>query len=295
MEKNREVILGGGIAGLLLAYYNPEAILITDQIGGQFNAPFQLGPKYLHVDKYTNRLFSDLGIRPGIKNIKVGFFYKNELHERNTEENRVKYFQKTRGEGEVYKSTMSSDMTEFDSYDISTEELVEILKTKIKNEIIIGKVTNIDNLHRKLTLENGIVIPYSTLISTIPMNTFLFLNNKIEAAKQFKSFPTTFILVENNVVNDFRDYTYVYFSEPQYPFHRITQIEHGAVFEFKGDDIPRFQSEKNRFVQKTGQLIQNDIEISIKYVEFFGRYGCWKHGILVNDLLKQIYETKRDI
>jgi protoporphyrinogen oxidase len=188
---------------------------------------------------------------------------------------------------------MSSDMTEFDSYDIGTEEIINILKAKIKNEIIINKVIKINNLHRQITLENGEILSYNNLISTIPMNVFLYLNDKIEVAKQFKSFPTTFILVENDVVNDFKDYTYVYFSEPQYPFHRITQLEHSAVFEFKGDDIRRFPSESNRFVQKVGQLIQNDIKIDIKYVEFFGRYGCWKHGILVNDLLKQIYERNQ--
>ena len=53
MQENREnkIILGGGVAGLLQAYFNPDAVIVTDQIGGQFSSRFQLGPKYLHVDK----------------------------------------------------------------------------------------------------------------------------------------------------------------------------------------------------------------------------------------------------
>jgi len=46
---------------------------------------------------------------------------------------------------------------------------------------------------------------------------------------------------------------------------------------------------------KVGQLVQNDINIDFKYVKFFGRYANWRHNVLVNDLLKQLYEINRNI
>ncbi len=234
MKRNQKIILGGGISGLLQAYYNPEALLVSDQIGGQLKAPFQLGPKYLHVDEYSKRFFSEIGLNPNIKKIKIGFLYDGEFHNTNTEENRKLYFQKTREKNEPYHSSMSADMTEFDSFDIDTDDIVDLLKEKIKNKIIIGKVEKIDNRFKEITV-NGETIKYEKLISTIPLNIFLYLNNKAEIAKSFKSFPTTFILDE--IVWDIEDYDYVYVSEPCYPFHRITKTESGTVLEFKGDNI----------------------------------------------------------
>ena len=97
MEKNRKIILGGGISGLLKAYFDPEAVLITEQIGGQLSVPFQLGPRYVHVDRYTRRFFSEIKLYPAVRNVRVGFFYKGSLHNTNTEENKKLYFNIRRG------------------------------------------------------------------------------------------------------------------------------------------------------------------------------------------------------
>lgn len=289
MKKDTTIILGGGIAGLLQAYFNPEALLISDQIGGQFKSPFPLGPKYLHVDDYSKRFFSEIDLESNIKKIKIGFFYKNELHNINTEENRKLYFKKTRGENKPYSSSMSSDMNEFDSFEIDSNKIVDVLKNKIKNNIILGKISKIDD-NQKIITVNKINLKYKKLISTIPLNVFLFLNNKAEIAKEFKSFPTTFILSSKKTSDKIKDYNYVYFSELEYNFHRVTRTEQGLVLEFKGDKIPQINTEIDRVVLKTGQLVQNDIEINLEDVEFFGRYATWKHSILINTLLKQIYE-----
>ncbi len=153
-NKNQKIILGGGIAGLIKAYFNPDAILITDQIGGQFSSAFQLGPKYLHVDKYSKRFFEELGINPSIKRVKIGFYYDGKLHAQNTEENRKRYFEKTRGGStELYKSVMSANKTEFDSYDIEVGEIVKVIIEKINNHIILGRVTGINVKHRKVLIE----------------------------------------------------------------------------------------------------------------------------------------------
>lgn len=288
--KGNRIILGGGVAGLLQAYFNHDAIIISDQIGGQFSSKFQLGPKYLHVDEASKRFFKEMNVEPDIKKIKIGFYYDGALHSENTEENRKRYFEKTRSSSsEPYLSAMTANKTEFDSFDIDVDALIEILRTKINNEIILERVTKIDLKNKKISTISR-EIEYSNLISTIPMNVFLFLCGKPNLAKQFQAYPTTFILTDRQ--HSFQDFDYVYFSEQYFPFHRVTKIPKGYVFEYKGDDIHKTSFEKDRVVMKVGQLVQNDIKIDFECVKFFGRYAEWKHHIKVNDLLKEIYGQK---
>ncbi len=295
-QLEKEIILGGGIAGLIWGYYHPESIIITDQLGGQFSSNFQLGPKYLHVDENTKKFFEDLRINPLIKKIKIGFYYDGKLHSENTEENRKKYFEKTRGSSsEPYRSVMSANKTEFDSYDIGVDELVNILKNKIKNIVILEKATRIDLFTHEVITESG-KIKFGKLVSTIPMNIFMFIVNKPNIAKQYQSFPTTFIFsdsLEHCPFDDFQGFDYIYDSSPEHDYHRITKVPDGVVFEYKGDTVKTLECEKDRVEMKVGQLIQNDIKVNFQNIKFFGRYATWNHSIKTNELLKEIYENSK--
>lgn len=297
MEENKlKIILGGGIAGLLWAYYHPEYYIFTDQIGGQFASKFQLGPKYIHVDDNTKRLFDDLDVKILVKKIKVGFYYNGKLHSENTEENRKRYFEKTRGSSsEVYRSVMSGNKSEFDSFDISTNDLLEIIKPKLKNRIIFNKIAKISCQRKTVKNQDSKKYQYLKLVSTIPLNIFLNLAGYKWLSNQFKSHPTTFILSDRQpvLIPDFQDFDYVYFSEPHILYHRITKTSDGFVFEFKGDNISKMAFEKDRVILPVGQLIQNEYDLDIQNVKFFGRYAKWQHGLLVNDLLKEIYAAER--
>lgn len=296
MQENKSIILGGGISGLLEAYFNPDAILISDQIGGQLKSNFQLGPKYLHVDEISKQFFKELNIVPPIRKIKIGFFYDDDIHSENTEENRKRYFKKTRSlSSEPYVSSMSGNLSEFDSFDIDLEKIIDILKNRIKNQIVLEKITKI-NLNKKEIITEKNKYKYNDLISTIPLNVFLFLSNNSEIAKHFVSSPTTFIFsksLEHCPFQNFQSFDYVYVSEPNFDFHRITKVPNGVVFEYNSDTIKTLKTEEDRVIMKVGQLIQNDVKIEIENVKFSGRYGSWKHNIKINNLLKQLYELHR--
>ena len=296
IKKHNSIILGGGIAGLLYRYFNPEATIVSYHIGGQFLSNFQLGPKYFHADEHSKRFLNEIDLKAPIKKIKVGYFYDEKLREENSEENRKRYFKKTRGDTEQpYKSIMSSNKSEFDSFDVNILEMIEKLIEKTeKNMIINEEIIKINLINKKILTKNR-EIKYDKLISTIPLNTFLFLCNKIDSANQLKSYPTTFVLndsIESCPFDNFKNFDYIYFSEPEYKFHRVTKTDDGFIFEFRGDDIEEMNNEIDRFKMKVGQLVHNDIKINIKDVTFFGRYGKWRHNILINNLIKQLYENK---
>jgi len=290
---SKDIIIGGGIAGLILGYFNPKVTIITENFGGQFSTPFPLGPKYIHKDRYSTRFMKELNLNPEVKTIKIGFYYNKRLHNKNTIENREKYFKKTRSSEEIYKTSMSADLTEFEAFDIGPNEIIDILTKKIKNDILIKKVQKIN--YSDKTLKTISSEKYNKLYVTIPKNIFLFLSGHPEIAKEFESHPTTFILVSKKnkyILKGFEKFDYVYFSEPKYPYHRVTKVEQGYVFEYRGDKIAKMKGEIDRHVMYVGQLIENQNKMKFEDITFFGRYAEWKHGIKVNDLLKKIYTNK---
>lgn len=301
---NTNLIIGGGIAGLSWAFYHPDNLVITDKVGGQFSAPFQLGPKYLHHTPDTVKFLTDLGVIDNYKKktIKIGFYYDHILHPYSSNENRLAYFQKTRGESsEPYRSSMSEGNNSFEAFSIGVDDLVSILEEKVRDRIIVDKVIGVDTNNRLVFGGE----PYAThafenLVVTIPRPVFYKMAGHIPFAEKFKSHPTTFVLVrpmalEKTSMSETMGYDYIYCSDTDVPFHRLTNLpDTTMVLEFKGDNVPEQPGEISRFVMNIGQLVhvQEDLKWP-EFIKFFGRYAVWDHSIKTNQLLRRIYETEQ--
>jgi len=298
MEQQYNVVIGGGIAGLVWAMYHPDYHVLTDKIGGQFSASFQLGPKYLHKTLKTEKFLQDIGADDiKTKIIRVGFYIDRRIRDINTEENRRIYFEKTRGlsGSETYRSTMSGGDTEFEVFDIDVEQLINLLYERVKEKVIIDKIKSIDLATKYLVGESNQECRFDSLVITVPRPVFCFMIEQFEEAKKFVSYPTTFIRAKElpGVIDvsdeEFAPYDYVYFSQQNYAFHRITRIQNGEYcVELKGDNIPTQVYETERFVLKIGQLVQRQDTIEYPdFVKFFGRYAQWNHGIKTKELLEE--------
>ena len=67
-------ILGGGVAGLVTAFYNSEYTIITDKVGGWQNAnKFSLGPRFIEVTPASQAFMSRLGFTPSTRIVKIGY------------------------------------------------------------------------------------------------------------------------------------------------------------------------------------------------------------------------------
>jgi hypothetical protein len=294
MNKSKNIVLGGGIAGLIYSFYNPDTILISENIGGQFVAPFQLGPRLIHQDCYTERLLVDLNLyfSTKIKTVNVGYFYDGKLTNKNTEKNKREYFKRTRLSSSVpYSSVMSSGKNKYHVYDISEDVLIQTLLVNSKSNFVIDSIEKIDLYDHKVHTKKQNIFEYENLISTIPANIFYKLSNLPQIANLFTSLPTTFRYSEKLEDNfpDFPDYDYVYVTDLKYSFHRITRVENGYVYEINDN----LTSGENTLILKTGQLIQNVFNISVPNVEFIGRYAKWDHSIKINEVLKQVWNSNR--
>jgi hypothetical protein len=280
MSSRNNFILGGGISGLLYSYFNPQFRVITDVVGGQMNSSFSLGPRLLHSTELTREFLDELNLLNVFpeKKIKVGFFYDNRLHETIDEENRKKYFEKTRGISSVYDSSMSGGKNEFKAFVIDEKILIGRL---ITDRIIFDKIKSID-------LKNKILVGkekyhFSKIVSTIPRPLFCMLAGDKPEAKKFRYITTSFVkrneLPASFDKDEFMKFDYVYFPGNEYDFHRITVLSDGFCFEYK--NMPNFfipESEKFAFLPY-GQLIEKEDKKEYKNVEFFGRFAEWRHSI----------------
>ena len=298
-------ILGGGITGLVTAFYNPEYTLITDQVGGQMSVK-GMGPRLLEVNDNSAMLLEDLGYDTvNIKTATVGYVQDGKELDSLTEAQRKAYYMKSRcleDAASVPPSVMSDGKKELKYFDIDMSDLVTKIFALITNKIILGKAIKIDTenqtLEVELTEKKTSKLDYEHLVSTIPAPLFYKLSG-LKPEEKFETIPKSFIIVaEQNI--DMRGYDYIYFPGKECEYHRISKVGNGLVsIEYTSKKVLSYFSRKwNHIMRKSyridnGQISKGKIN-EIKNVSFIGRYACWDHDLKTDDVVQQAKEMRRE-
>jgi len=292
MENN--YILGGGIAGLIWAFYNKEYKIISTEIGGQYNYSFQLGPRYLEVTKDTQKLLKDLNIITDKKIIKVGYYDNQFIDPDNSF--KKKYFKKSRGTNKNIsdKTLMNSDKKEMQVFNIDFDKIIHALKIKLFDRIIVGEIAKINLKYKCFFLKNqSNTFCYSKLINTIPLNTFYKITSPEIKKEKLASEDITYILLQNNFF-DIKEFNFVYCLNEK--FHRITKTEKGLVVEWFGEHTEK-ECRKEFGMNYINSQILKDVQIitlkkipSIKNIIFSGRYGTWNRAYKTEKVIKEAIE-----
>ena len=178
--KAENYILGAGPAGLIAAYYFDDFKVIDKKPLGQLNLPFIPGPRLLqateNMKEFVKSICPDLELKEEIAII--GFHEDGNVTDTPSKNFKANYAMKTRGKNKSESSFMSEGMTEIkhieiadygeDSYKFLFESLLKIIKDR--GQLIETSVENIDVFGRKMHLENGDVLEYWNLISTLNVN-----------------------------------------------------------------------------------------------------------------------------
>lgn len=288
-------ILGGGIAGLITAYYNPEYTLVSDQLGGQM-ADTGLGPRILEVNENSATLLGDLGYDTiKVKTAKIGYMVCNQYLDHLGKSFRENYYMKSRylkELKEVPKSVMSDGKNEIKYFDIDWNELIGKLLKGIKSHAILGRVSFIDTVNKEIIVEQEgeqMGYSYDKLLSTLPAPLFYKLS-RLKATETLNFVPKTFIIVPEFF--DMKDFDYVYFPGNEVEYHRVTKLGNGNVAveyttEVKSDTLVKDWTNVIDVKTLFGGQIQSGAVDYFDDIIFVGRYACWDHDLKTDDVVFQ--------
>jgi len=297
-------ILGGGIAGLITAYYNPQYTIISDKIGGQM-ADTGLGPRILEINDNSTKLLYDLGFEKiGMKVASVGYMINGRYISNLDNEQKINYYMKSRcleSRKNIPSSIMSDGKKHIRYWDIDWNDLIYRLMDGIQSTPIIGKISHINTEKKKLKVD-GITLEYDTLVSTIPAPLFFKLANE-KPYKELTFVNKTFIIVPEFF--DMKHFDYVYFPGPDVEYHRVTKLDNDrfaieyTTHRSSEDILGEWPDALNVKTLFAGQIQSGEIKV-IDDVYYIGRFGCWDHDIKTDDvvfqanLLKGIEEDMND-
>jgi len=273
-------ILGGGITGLIYAFYNRDYKIITPEIGGQMKSSFSLGPRYLHDTHYSRQLLNDLNIDIVESKIKIGYL-SNKGFVTPDNEFRKQYFMKSRNTNSLEhfdSSVMNSYKSEIDILKVDFNEIIEKLKTEVINE----KVESVD-------LQSNLInntIKFEHIISTMPINKLnLFDYN-------FQSFDMNY--VQYKIFEDLQDYDYVYDIRTSTKFHRITKDSNFLICDYFNDVDIDTNNEYyiNHTKLKNAQILSVDFVKDLSNIKFVGRYGTWNRKWKTESVIEDAIEFR---
>ena len=288
-------IIGGGMTGLVLAFYNQQYTVITDRIGGQFGFKFNLGARHIHDTPETRKLLSDLGVSftPTIK--KVGYCWFDHqikmLSDVPPRWFRTHYYRKSRGlpnDAAVPKSVMSDNKTTIRVLDCNIKLVINKLALALGERLILDKIKRVN--HETIFGRNA-DYNYERIVNTIPKPAFLRMRGFGSAAHYSKS--VTFVKVEKEFMYT-EDFDYVYCGSG-YQFHRVSDHGEYLTVEFIGQIEPQrlkeiFKETVLDHVTLRTQVIDTARTLKIINTKFLGRYGEWKHGVRFHDVVKRAQE-----
>jgi len=292
-------ILGGGIAGLIFKFYNPEYKIITKDVGGQLRSNFQLGPRYLHLDKYSNRFVRDIGrfVKFHRSVCNIGYYYNGDFHDKLNDSVIKDYIKKTSRDVNI-DGIMNSGKSTFRYWKFDYEKLIEFFYKKFEKDIIIDDIISID-INNKLIYTKSTTFKYDKIVSTIPAIVFIKLTNTF-IENEFSYYkPISFFVI--NLIFP-KKYDFVYFIDNIIPFYRVTRINDKiSVIEFLGDDFDKYNDYLHKsyiafYIEKYGKIINENLKlIENPDIIYLGRYAEWKHNIRINQVIKKSIDISKGI
>jgi hypothetical protein len=233
--------------------------IIGENIGGQFNEKFKLGPRILKYNNNSKEFITKFLNNKKLSEFFIGYYYDDKFNNHCNENYRNLYFKKTRGENKSFEnSSMSDNNNIILGYDINNNDIFEFYD-KVKEQCIIDKILKID-LKNKLLKTSNNNFKYDKIINTLPVNIFNKLsgiNNKVEYER------TYFFKIKKNEINYNDIYDYIYFPEQKFEYHRITKIDDEfCCIEIMEKNIRNFLNIKEDFfILNNGHLKSDNITI----------------------------------
>jgi len=276
-------ILGGGLVGLVTAYYNPSYTVI-DELKSRPNG-FPCGPEYLWHTPDVVDLLDDLKLDYNVKKIIIK--YGNGSDDDTL--NKSIYYSKSRCSPVVIPPShkaVCEGKGEIDIVDVNFTTLrLELLKHV---NVIEGRAHHI--MYTNFMIDHS-RYEYDKLISTIPAP--IFFKDYVQGQYDRKFLYTSKIF--QRVFTTINNADVIYICDPSLNISRITKVnDETVVYEYNvtEDQYERVMelTKNNMNIQgrRIAQVISSEPVKDIDNVKFVGRYARWEHGIKMHDVIKEV-------
>jgi len=308
MKRINNIILGGGIAGLILNNYIKDSILIekSEHVARDFSN--NVFPKYIHASDAAIKLFTDVGIKPTLKRFKIGIYYDSKIFSfyRNVKGKRMMYCDyclKKYGQLKINKMNQYMKKKRITHHITNKQELIDTIYNKNKNRILINEnVASIDVIRRTI-YTNCNEYKYKKLISTIPINIFANIAKLNSDILRYITL-NAFIF---NVYNIMCKYDFIYVPDLHYRANRINinRDEGVVIVEVTGDESKLKTSDVNNFTQMfCGKIINSkftqyrfpitSLRKNVKHVRFVGRFAQGNYAIMMGDIVDEAKRLSKE-
>jgi len=310
------LVIGGGISGLIFCYYNPEFYLITDSLGGLLKQEGKFGVMTLWDTPETRKLLKDLDIEVKPYKAEIRYFFNGKIYEVAPDVLRREYIQKKMGQLahkiDFADLALSTDETNYIpalkvDFDVLMEKLLHEVESR-KNYMIatISEIRD-DSITLYDMKSPSRIMKYKTLVSTIPAFLFWLMWKGRECREvcvpgEFAFSPTTTVSMKaphKNLISLFDEMNgmipaYIYYLDNS-RFHRFSHSSQGCyAFQFAGEiskeEIAIYlevdESDLEYRVEKIGQFVTHKGNIPPRNIMFLGRHAQWDYKVKVQDIVR---------
>lgn len=300
-------IIGGGVTGLIEAYYN-DCPVIDKNFLGQLNMRFIPGVRLFKqsndVIAFILRIFSDLNeeVTVGDQRIKVGYHYDDfNLRSEANAYFKEKYSLKTRGKKEYEDTFLSSGENIYyaltvngldcnESYIFVFQKLLQLLKKK--NLLIEDKIESIMLSNSDIIGSSNTVYHFDELISTINLNILIKLLRTLDASQEeyVKQLSENLILLPKSFYKlPYQESIYTYIYSIAAETTRCSYFKNYRVVETNGEQLDSIMMKDVLDKYENAPL---QIKTSLNFDKLFeiqlsGRYAQWSHSIKANQTIEK--------
>lgn len=290
--KNNKYIIGGGISGLLFAYYNRDFTVISPDIGGRLNHKFFENIIYMHATPETESFLTSIGFKAEKKTQVIKYLVDGKAIFDITSEHKIALIRKKMGDSTFEPKDLSLSTQDYyiPLYHVDYEKLMSHLMDGLShiNESVI-RITD-DEI---VTDKN--VYKYDQIISTIPAPVFWKLRGK---KRDFKYSKATFAISKNRVgFADIPDWDMLYIiDELPIPLVRVGRRpgkrgEDLYLYEFSGEVSKEVVESmlgkvEEYYVDNLSTIVSDANNIPPNNTLFVGRFAKWLHSLKQQDVIR---------
>jgi hypothetical protein len=294
-------VLGGGISGLIYAFYNQDYRIISPNLGGKLIHEYLSSTILLHDTPETRKLIEDLSIDAEPQAHFIRYFYRGqllesvpvEIHQMLIAKKLTLWNALPMFNIDIPASNRSLLIanTHIPVFRVSLSRLVKLLSEQV--QWIQDRAVRITA--DEILTEKRKRYTYTDLVSTIPAPEFWTL---YQQSKKLQYLPVTFVYSDMNPLpKDVKVvWDLIYFVDTDIKYTRVNRNPDTGdyLYELTGeitrDELSQLYPDlkvKNYHVDPYGVIVTDLNNIPPPNIRFLGRFATWNHTHRIQDTIRE--------